>query len=77
MENLLERISIDYKVLNGKPAIKGKRIAVNSILEYLSAGDTIDDILNEYPDLEKEDILACIKFAANLMNKNFIIKEVA
>jgi uncharacterized protein (DUF433 family) len=77
MENYRNRITIDENICNGKPTIRGKRITVNTILEFLSAGDSNDDILKQYPSLEKEDILACLKFAAELMNKNFIIKPVA
>jgi uncharacterized protein (DUF433 family) len=76
MENFRNRITIDENICNGKPTIRGKRITVNTILEFLSAGDSNDDILKQYPSLEKEDILACLQFAAELMNKNFIIKPV-
>lgn len=77
MEYLSDRITIDEKTCNGKPTIRGKRITVNTILEFLGAGDTIDEILKQYPNLEKEDISACLLFAADLMNKNFVIKPVA
>jgi uncharacterized protein (DUF433 family) len=77
MESFRNRITIDENICNGKPTIRGKRITVNTILEFLSAGDSNDDILKQYPSLEKEDILACLQFAAELMNKNFIIKPVA
>lgn len=77
MEYLRDRITIDEKICNGKPTIRGKRITVNTILEFLSAGDTPDDILKQYPGLEKEDISACLKLAAELMNKNYMIKPVA
>lgn len=77
MENYRNRITIDENICNGKPTIRGKRITVNTVLEFLSAGDSNDDILKQYPSLEKEDILACLQFAAELMNKNFIIKPVA
>ena len=77
MEYIRERITIDEKLCNGKPTIRGKRITVNTILEYLSSGDSVNDILKQYPSLEKEDISACLQFAADLMKKNFIIKPVA
>ncbi|MCF8232739.1 MAG: DUF433 domain-containing protein [Bacteroidales bacterium] len=77
MEYLTDRITIDEKVCNGKPTIRGKRITVNTILEFLGAGDSSEEILKQYPSLEKEDISACLKFAANLMNKNYTIKPVA
>jgi uncharacterized protein (DUF433 family) len=77
MEYLNYRITLDENICNGKPTIRGKRITVNTILEFLSAGDSTEDILKQYPSLEKEDITACLKFAADLMNKNYIIKPVA
>jgi uncharacterized protein (DUF433 family) len=77
MEYLNYRITVDEKICNGKPTIRGKRITVNTILECLSAGDSAEDILKQYPSLEKEDISACLQFAADLMNKNYIIKPVA
>lgn len=63
MKNIMDRITIDEKFLNGKPSIRGKRISVLTILEYLSAGETTENILKQYPSLEKEDITACLQFA--------------
>lgn len=63
MDYLTERITINEKVCNGKPIIRGKRITVQTILEFLSAGDSVDEILYQYPSLEKEDIKACLNFA--------------
>ena len=77
MDSLMDRIIIDSTICNGKPIIRGKRITVQTILEYLSAGDSKEDILNEYPTLEMEDINACIKFAAELMNHQYSIKAIA
>lgn len=62
MSVLDDKISIDPDVLNGKPTIRGKRIAVQTILEFLSNGDSIEDILDNYPSLTREDIYACLKF---------------
>jgi len=76
MKNLRDRITIDDKICNGKPTIRGKRITVNTILEFLSSGDSIKEILKQYPSLEQEDISACLRFAADLMNKNYMIKTV-
>ena len=75
MENLTDRITIDEKLLNGKPAIRGKRISVQTILEFLSAGDSEEEILRQYPSLEPEDIRACLQFASRLMENHFTIKE--
>lgn len=75
MEDLLNRITIDEKLLNGKPAIRGKRISVQTILEFLGAGETETEILKQYPSLEPEDIKACLVFASRLMENNYSIKE--
>lgn len=74
---LEERIVIDESICNGKPVIRGKRITVNTILEYLSVGESREEILKQYPSLEAADIDACLRFASNLMNHNYIIKELA
>ena len=57
----LDRITINPLVCHGKPTIRNKRYTVESMLEYLSAGDSIEELLVEFPDLEKEDLLACLK----------------
>ncbi len=76
MHEIDDRISIDADLLNGKPAIRGKRIAVQTVLDFLSNGDQIDEILLHYPTLEKEDIYACLKFAADLMQNNYAVEPV-
>ena len=65
--NLLDRITIDPGVCHGKPVIRGLRYPVESMLEYLAAGDTIEDILSEFPDLERDDLLACLQFATSAL----------
>ncbi|MCU0544731.1 MAG: DUF433 domain-containing protein [Oscillatoriaceae cyanobacterium Prado104] len=57
---LLERITVNPKIFNGKPIIRGRRLAVEHILGMLAAGDTPETILEGYPWLEKEDIQACL-----------------
>jgi uncharacterized protein (DUF433 family) len=64
--NLTERITIDLEICHGKPTIRGLRYAVEMILELLSSGMTADEILADYEDLEPEDILAALSFAARL-----------
>ncbi len=71
------RIVIDPDVCNGRPTLRGKRIAVQTILEYLGAGDTEADILAEYPMLEPADIRACLTFAGQLMNQRYDLVKVA
>jgi uncharacterized protein (DUF433 family) len=71
------RIIIDPDICNGKPSIRGKRIAVQTILEFLSAGEKPEEILKQYPSLEAEDIHASLVFACKLMNHKYVLKEVA
>jgi len=62
--NLLKRITIDPEICHGKPTIRGLRYPVDSMLELLALGMTIDELLVDYPDLVKDDFLACIEYAA-------------
>ncbi len=55
-----QRISIDPKVFHGQACIKGTRIPVHQIVHMIANGDTIEDLLKEYPSLERDDIIACI-----------------
>jgi uncharacterized protein (DUF433 family) len=71
-----ERITVDPAILGGKPSIRGKRISVQTVLEFLAAGDTPAAILEQYPTLEEADIYACLKFASSLMQNNFEIEAV-
>ena len=64
--NLAERITIDPDICHGKPCIRGLRYPVETILELLSSGMTIEEILADYEDLEREDILAALSFATRL-----------
>lgn len=63
---LLERITIDPDICHGKPCIRGLRYPVDTLLELLSAGMSNEEILADYEDLEREDILAVLAFAARL-----------
>ena len=62
-ENLLSRITSRPDVFNGKPIIRDMRISVETILHLLSQGESIEAILEDYPDLEPKDILACLAYA--------------
>ena len=68
----LERISISPDVCFGKPCISGTRIWVSLILDRLASGETIDELLNDYPGIEKEDIRACIAYGAEMSRSSFI-----
>lgn len=74
MKWIAERITIDPDMCGGKPVIRGMRITVQTILGYLSAGETRENILDEFPFLEPEDIDACLKFAYDLLENNYEIK---
>lgn len=60
------RITIDPQICHGKPCIRGLRYPVTMILELLASGMTTQEILSDYPDLEQEDISACLQYAARL-----------
>ena len=72
---LLERIAIDPKVMVGKPVIRGTRLTIECILERLACGSTMQDILEEYPGLEKDDVLASILFAEKALQTVTFIPE--
>lgn len=61
-EELLNRITIDPNICHGKPTIRGLRYPVDNMLELLASGMTIEELLEDYPDVEKEDILACLQY---------------
>lgn len=69
--NWREHIVISPDILRGKPIIKGTRIPVSLLLGYLAANNTYDQILQEFPDLEKEQIMACLEYASDLKNYVF------
>lgn len=70
---MLERIAINPKIMVGKPVIRGTRLTVEYILGLLAHGTAMEDILAEYPGLEKDDIFACLLFASKtLQDASFI-----
>jgi len=77
MASTIDRITIDPDVCNGKPVVRNLRITVESILDYLSAGESREEILRQYPMLEPEDILACLAFASRLMSHGYSVKQSA
>jgi uncharacterized protein (DUF433 family) len=66
-QTLLERIMVDPRIFDGKPIIRGRRLAVEHVLGMLAAGDTIETILEGYPWLEVEDVRACLVYARRLV----------
>lgn len=71
------RITVDPLLCHGKPCIRGLRYPVENVLEWLASGMSIDDILADYEDLEREDILAALAFAARLTHVKGMITEAA
>jgi len=63
---MFERISIDAKICHGQACIKGTRIPVHQIVGMLAGGDTVEQLLQAYPTIKREDILACLSYAASL-----------
>jgi uncharacterized protein (DUF433 family) len=66
-ERLLRRITVDPRIFGGKPIIRGRRLAVEHVLGMLASGDTFETILEGYPWLDREDILACLAFARRVV----------
>jgi uncharacterized protein (DUF433 family) len=69
------RITVNPKICHGQACIKGTRIPVHQILHMLANGDTTEDLLKEYPSLKREDILACIDYAAELTEEQIVPNE--
>ncbi|HVO68262.1 MAG TPA: DUF433 domain-containing protein [Syntrophales bacterium] len=73
---MFERITVDPRICHGQACIKGTRIPVHQILHMMANGDTIEELLREYPSLKRKDILACIEYAAELTEEQVIPDEV-
>jgi uncharacterized protein (DUF433 family) len=66
-DELLSRVTVDPRIFNGKPIVRGRRLAVEHVLAMLAAGDTIETLLAGYPWLEREDVLACLEYARRIV----------
>ena len=69
-------IEIHPEVCNGRPVLRGTRIAVQSVLEMLAAGDSVKDVLEAFPSLRREQVLACVDHAARLMGNQYSLERV-
>jgi uncharacterized protein (DUF433 family) len=69
----LDRITTDPEICHGQPTVRGLRYTVESLLELLSAGMTVDEVLEDYPDLERDDMLAALEFAAAAVGRQRVI----
>lgn len=76
-DNLLERITTNPEIFGGKPIVRGRRLAVEHVLGMLAAGDDIDTILEGYPWLERDDVLACLTYAHRLVGHERVNPKVA
>jgi uncharacterized protein (DUF433 family) len=78
MDNLLSRITMNQAVCKGKPTIRNMRFSVTQMLELVASGMTFEEILGDYPYIEKEDIQACLIYAARITDfKNVILNKAA
>lgn len=71
-----ERITVSADICNGKPVVRGTRITVQTVLEFLAAGDSIEDVLEEYPGLKREDVHACLDYASKVMANHYSVMPV-
>lgn len=71
------RITVHPDICNGKPVVRDTRITVETVLGFLSAGDTAEDVLAQYPQLEAADIAACLRFAADVAGHRFTFAKPA
>lgn len=76
MDDLLQRITFDREILGGKPIVRGMRIPVDMILELLAKGATSQEILEDYPELEPDDIRAALLYAHHLVAGETVIDRV-
>jgi uncharacterized protein (DUF433 family) len=74
MEKLMERITTNPEVCHGKPTVRGLRYTVENLLELLASGMTHEEILDDYPDLESNDLLAVLEYATKLTQVKGIYK---
>jgi uncharacterized protein (DUF433 family) len=72
MNEILSRIAVDPQVCFGKPCIRGTRIWVSLLLDFLASGATIDEILEDYPQLKREDVLAAIAYGAEMSRERYV-----
>lgn len=72
-----DRITIAPDVCNGRPIVRGTRITVQTVLEFLAAGDSMDAVLAEYPALTRDDVKACLDYASRLMANHYSVLPVA
>ena len=73
LKRMSERITVNPDICNGKPVIRDTRITVQTVLEFLAAGDSVEDIIEEYPSIKREDVQACLDYASKLMANHYSV----
>ncbi|HEY1497205.1 MAG TPA: DUF433 domain-containing protein [Candidatus Solibacter sp.] len=72
MNELLSRISVDPRICFGKPCIRGTRIWVSLLLDFLASGASMEEILENYPQLQRDDLLAAIAYGAEMSRQRYV-----
>jgi uncharacterized protein (DUF433 family) len=72
VNEILSRIAVDPSICFGKPCVRGTRIWVSLLLDFLASGSTIEEILEHYPQLTREDVLAAIAYGAEMSRERFV-----
>jgi uncharacterized protein (DUF433 family) len=72
MNEILSRIAVDPQVCFGKPCVRGTRIWVSLLLDFLASGATVEEILENYPQLKREDVLAAIAYGAEMSRERYV-----
>jgi uncharacterized protein (DUF433 family) len=72
MNQLLNRIAVDPQICFGKPCIRGTRIWVSLLLDFLASGASIEEILDDYPQLTREDVLAALAYGAEMSRERYV-----
>lgn len=73
----MKRIIVNPDICGGKPVFEGTRIAVQSVLEFLAAGDSVGDIVTCYPSLNEQDIREALRFSSRLLEHEFSVRAIA
>ena len=72
MNDLLNRVSVDPRICGGKPCIRGTRIWVSLLLDFLASGSSMEEVQEQYPQLQREDLLAAIAYGAEMSRERFV-----
>jgi uncharacterized protein (DUF433 family) len=73
----MRQVTIDPDICNGQPVFAGTRITAQSVVDFLAAGDSVDDILVAYPALDRDDVRDALRFSSRLLGHHFVVRDVA